>query len=78
VALGAKAGGAVTRSRIRRIARTALRSDWALDTRLDLLLMARSEVADRPRRLVRSELTQLLSRLMEAIARIRDTQGSHA
>jgi len=73
VALGAKAGGAVARSRIRRIARTALQSDWARDARVDLLLLARSEVGDRPRRRVRSELTQLLSRLMAAVARARGT-----
>ena len=77
VALGAKAGGAVTRSRIRRIARTVLQSGWARDAGVDLLLLARSEVGDRPRQRVRSELTQLFSRLMVTVARARGTQGTH-
>ena len=76
VALGAKAGGAVTRSRIRRIARTTLHPDWARDGKVDILLLARSEVADLPRQRVRSELTQLLSRLMAAVVRARGTQGT--
>ncbi len=78
VALGARAGGAVTRARIRRIARTALRVGWARDAGVDLLLLARSEVGDRPRRRVRSELTLLLARLMAADARGRGAQGTHA
>jgi len=77
VALGAAAGGAVTRSRIRRIARTVLRREWARAASLDLLLLARSAVDDRPRRRVRSELTQLLARLPAALSRPRGTQEKH-
>jgi len=77
VALGAAAGGAVTRSRVRRIARTVLRPGWARAAGVDLLLLARSAVADRPRRRVRGELTQLLSRLPTALARWQGAEERH-
>lgn len=77
VALGAAAGGAVTRSRVRRIARTVFRSEWAQAANVDLLLLARSAVADRPRRQVRSELVQLLARLPAALKRPRAAQEKH-
>jgi ribonuclease P protein component len=77
VALGAAAGGAVTRSRIRRIARTVLSGERARAANMDLLLLARSAVGDRPRRQVRRELAQLLARLPAGLPGPRGTQAEH-
>ncbi|HSD52364.1 MAG TPA: ribonuclease P protein component [Candidatus Methylomirabilis sp.] len=68
LALGRAAGTAVTRSRIRRIAREVLgRGRTAAAT--DLLLLARSDVSRQPRRQVRASLADLLQRLSAALER---------
>lgn len=68
LALGRAAGTAVTRSRIRRVARDVLgRGLDAAGT--DLLLLARSDVSGQPRRQVRADLGELLRRLCAALER---------
>jgi|GEM_PF-3274009 len=68
LALGRAAGTAVTRSRIRRIAREVLgHGPDAAGT--DLLLLARGDVSGQPRRQVRASLAELLRRLRAALER---------
>lgn len=69
LALGRAAGTAVTRSRIRRIAREVLGRGRDADAGTDLLLLARGDVSDQPRRHVRASLAELLRRLCVALER---------
>lgn len=70
VALGRTAGSAVTRSRIRRIARDVFRRVEAKQAApLDVLLLARSDVSSRPRRQVRADFSGLAARALGALAR---------
>ena len=69
VALGRKAGGAVTRSRIRRIARDLVRPLRDAIARLDILLLARDNVALEPRRAIRRTLRTLIERGGHALTR---------
>jgi ribonuclease P protein component len=79
VALGKKAGPAVARSRIRRIARDIFKKAEATQGMvLDLLLLARSDVSSRPRRHVRTELSVLMARVPGALARREARPKSHA
>ncbi len=75
VALGRTAGGAATRSRIRRIAREVFTDGVGRSARLSLLLLARSDVSRQPRRQVRATLVELLTRLSNALARRQAEQG---
>lgn len=67
--LGRAAGTAVTRSRIRRIAREVLGRGCATAGATDLLLLVRSDVGGQPRRRVRAHLEELLRRLCAALER---------
>jgi ribonuclease P protein component len=69
LALGRAAGSAVTRSRIRRIAREVLGLGRNASGGTDLLLLARGDVSRQARRQVRAGLAELLSRLCTALAR---------
>ena len=69
LALGRAAGGAVTRSRIRRIAREVLAHGCDATGGTDLLLLARADVSRQARRQVRASLADLLSRFCAALAR---------
>jgi ribonuclease P protein component len=62
VALGRSAGGAVTRSRIRRIARDLFRPMRDTSSGIDVLLLARNNVGQEPRRNVRRALQGLFER----------------
>jgi ribonuclease P protein component len=77
VALGRRAGGAVTRSRIRRIARDSFRTFRSTDSIFDALLLARGDVALQPRRSVRKVLYGLLERGKGALSKP-DTSGGGA
>ncbi|OGB88856.1 MAG: hypothetical protein A3G35_20685 [candidate division NC10 bacterium RIFCSPLOWO2_12_FULL_66_18] len=74
LALGRASGGAVTRSRVRRIAREVLAGKCERPEAADLLLLARSDVSRHPRRQVRGSLAELLKRLSGALAR-REAHG---
>lgn len=74
LALGRASGGAVTRSRVRRIAREVLAACCKRPEPADLLLLARSDVSRHPRRQVRAGLAELLKRLSVALAR-REAHG---
>lgn len=74
LALGRVAGGAVTRSRVRRIARQVLAEACCSPPGVDLLLLARSPVSHQPRSQVRASLAELLRRLLVAMSR-RDAHG---
>lgn len=69
VSLGRTAGNATTRSRIRRIARSAFAERFGPAAGIDLLLLARSDVHDHPRRQVRAGLRDLMARLSNTLAR---------
>jgi ribonuclease P protein component len=69
LALGRAAGTAVTRSRIRRIAREVLGCGGDAAPGTDLLLLVRSDVSGQPRRQVRSSLEELVRRLCAALER---------
>lgn len=69
LAIGRTAGGAVTRSRIRRLARTAFTDRPKTVGAVDCLLLVRSNVSDQPRRKIRADLTDLLARVPTALAR---------
>ena len=70
VALGRVAGSAVTRSRIRRIARDTFRKvQTEQAVHMDVLLLARSDVSCRPRRQVRADLLGLAARAVGGLAR---------
>jgi len=69
VALGRTAGGAVTRSRIRRVARDLFRSMRDSNSRIDVLLLARDDVGQEPRRNVRRALQGLFERGGHALAK---------
>lgn len=69
LALGRITGSAVTRSRIRRIAREVLGRGCDAAAGTDLLLLARSDASRQPRRQVRSNLADLLGRLCVALDR---------
>jgi ribonuclease P protein component len=67
LALGRAAGGAVTRSRIRRIAREVLGAGCAAG--IDVLLLARADVSRQTRRQARARLAELLRRLSALLDR---------
>jgi ribonuclease P protein component len=67
LALGRAAGTAVTRSRIRRIAREVLGRGRDAAAGSDLLLLARRDVSGQSRRQVRASLGELLRRLRVAL-----------
>ena len=69
VALGRSAGGAVTRSRIRRIARDVFGSSCITGQNVDVLLLAREDVGLEPRRHVRRILHGLMERGRDALAK---------
>lgn len=71
VALGRNAGGAVVRSRIRRIARDEHTKAHADLQGVDYLLAARSDVSDVPRSRLRVAIADLFRRGHEALARRR-------
>src|SRR3989304_1594586 len=74
LALGRAAGGAVTRSRIRRIAREVLRHGCEATGGTALPRRAGGDVSRQTRRQVRAGLADLLSRLCAALAR-READG---
>lgn len=75
--IGRAAGGAVTRSRIRRLARTAFTDRRKTVDGVDCLLLVRSDVSDHPRRKIRADLTDLLARLPTALARRQTKARTH-
>ena len=75
VALGRAAGGATTRSRVRRTAREVFATQFGRPARLDVLLLARGDLSVQPRRQVRARLAELFTRVSNAVAR---QQASHA
>ncbi|MFI5339222.1 MAG: ribonuclease P protein component [Candidatus Methylomirabilales bacterium] len=77
VALGKAAGKATTRSRIRRIAREVFAERVGPAAGIDLLLLARSDVDDHPRRQVRVRLRELMSRLSNTLTRCQADQAAH-
>lgn len=78
VALGKAAGGATTRSRIRRIARGVFAETGGRPAGTDLLLLARSDVSHLPRRLIRETLVSLWTRLAILLARREAAGRPHA
>jgi ribonuclease P protein component len=75
VSLGRAAGGAATRSRIRRIARDVFEARRGRPAGVDLLLLARSDVSFEPRSEVRARLGELLGRVSVSLAR-REARGA--
>jgi ribonuclease P protein component len=71
VALGRTAGDAVTRSRVRRIAREVFRPLGDAKAGIDVLLLARDRVQGVSRRDVRHTLQGLIVRGAEAITKRR-------
>jgi ribonuclease P protein component len=67
--LGRTAGGSVTRSRVRRIAREAFSRARTPGAPLDMLLVARGDVELEPRRKIRTTLQGLMARATEDWAR---------
>lgn len=78
VALGRAAGRATARSRVRRIAREVFLERFGGPPKVDLLLLARSDVGEEPRAQVRGRLGELLTRLSVVLARRQAGGGSHA
>jgi ribonuclease P protein component len=74
VALGRSAGGSVTRSRVRRLARDVFVSLRDEKRGLDLLLLARDDVREQSRRHIRSVLHRLMTRGADAVSRRRASQ----
>lgn len=72
--LGRAAGGAATRSRIRRIAREVLGGGRNASGGTDLLLLARGDLSRQARRQIRAGLAELLTRLCAALARREDAR----
>jgi ribonuclease P protein component len=77
VALGRTAGCATTRSRIRRIAREVFGDKFGQGAPADVLILARHDVSDQPRRRVRANLDELLSRLSKLLASRQANHGAH-
>lgn len=77
MALGRTAGGATTRSRIRRIARGVFADRYGRGAGMDVLLLARSDVSGHPRRQVRARLDELLSRLSNLLANRHADHAAH-
>lgn len=75
IALGRRAGGAVARSRIRRIARDIFKVFAYTEAGFDALLLARGDVALEPRRSVRKVLYGLLERGRSAMAKQEASKG---
>ena len=75
VALGRSAGGSVTRSRVRRLARDVFKLLRDEKRELDLLLLARDDVRNQTRRDIRKALQKLMTRGAEALHRERPVQG---
>lgn len=71
VALGRSAGGSVTRSRVRRIARDVFGPLRDEKLGLDLLLLARDDVRNQSRRQIRGVLQRLMIRGADAAGRRR-------
>ena len=69
VALGRRAGGSVTRSRVRRLARDVYGLLRGKKVGLDLLLMARDDIRNQSRRYIRSTLQKLMTRGSDALKR---------
>ena len=78
MALGRTAGDATTRSRIRRIARDVFAERFGAAARINLLLLARSNVDALPRRRVRARLEELMVRLSGTLARRQADQKNDA
>jgi ribonuclease P protein component len=74
-ALGKSAGPAVTRSRIRRIARNVVRAERDRLDGVSLLLLARGDASRLPRRTIRAGIASVLARIPEALARARTRGG---
>jgi len=74
VALGRRAGGSVTRSRVRRLARDVYGLLCGKKVGLDLLLLARDDIRNQSRRDIRKTLQRLMTRGAEALRRRRPPQ----
>jgi ribonuclease P protein component len=75
VALGRSAGGSVTRSLARRLARDVFKSLRNEKTGLDLLLLARDDIRKQTRRDIRNILLRLMMRGADAVSQRRSAQG---
>jgi ribonuclease P protein component len=75
VALGRTAGDAVTRSRVRRVAREVFRPLRDVKPRIDVLVLAREEVKKVPRRDLRNALQGLMARGADAIRQRQLSKG---
>jgi ribonuclease P protein component len=69
VALGRTAGNAVTRSRVRRIARDVFGSTQECVKTAGCLLLARGDLGDEPRKRIRMTLETLFARGNEVLGR---------
>jgi ribonuclease P protein component len=67
VALGRKAGDSVTRSRARRVARDVFRALLKQEPQPDILLVARDDIRQQPRREIRQTLQRLITRGNEVV-----------
>jgi len=74
VALGRSAGGSVTRSRVRRVARDVFRPLRDEKLGIDLLLLARDDIRKQSRRYIRNILQRLMTRGADALGRRRPAQ----
>ncbi len=74
LSLGRAAGGAVTRSRIRRIAREVFNTSGGGFADADLLLLARADVSCEAKRQIRGSLAGLAKRAAIALAH-REAEG---
>ena len=75
VALGRSAGGSVTRSRARRLARDVFKQLRDERPDLDLLLLAREDIRNQTRRDIRKTLQKLMTRGAEGMQQERPAQG---
>ena len=73
-ALGRTAGGAVTRSRVRRIARDVFGRLQETEPGFDMLLLARGDLETESRRNIRTTLQGLMARGVDSVARRRFPQ----
>jgi ribonuclease P protein component len=79
VALGRTAGPAVTRSRVRRLARDVFRAGLSpICGTLQFLLFVRKNVRDQPRRRIREDLEHLKARVPDALKRRDARAAEHA
>jgi len=70
-ALGRAAGGSVTRSRVRRIARDVFQQLRKTEPNVDVLLLARGDLSSEPRRNIRRNLQGLMARGMGTVSQRR-------